>query len=87
MTEQEKKQSAGFYTILEHTLRKHQSEIEAQKRLQIEEIERIVGMFSLKFEEFQTVFDWKQKLGKTNVANCEIFDKFYGMIRDRKDLL
>ena len=44
-------------------------------------------MFSLKFEEFQTVNDWKMKLGRTSDVNSTTFDRFYALIRDRKDML
>ena len=53
----------------------------------MEEIEKIISMFSLKFEEFQTVYDWKMKLGRTSDVNSSTFDKFYALIKDRKELL
>ena len=65
----EKKQSAGFYTVMNYMLNRHQESINTMRRHQIQEIEAVINLFSLRFEEFQTVFDWKQNLQKSNEMN------------------
>ena len=63
-TEHESKQSAAFYASLDQALGRHLAEIESQRKQQMQEIDSIIQKFSLKFEEFQTVFEWRQNLGK-----------------------
>lgn len=58
----EKKQSAGFYTVMTCLLNRHQAEIDEMLKDQMKEIEKGINMFSLRLEEFQTVFDWKQNM-------------------------
>ena len=72
----EKRQSAGFYSAMDRMLYRHQEEVRSRRKLQQLEIEKIVNIFSLRFEEFQTVFEWKQNLQKNSEMIDQITERF-----------
>ena len=57
------------------------------RKKHLQDIDAVINRFSLKFEEFQTVAEWKKNTQKSHHTNHKLSSQFLMLIEKRLELL